>query len=134
MPRDRAPEAVRIDPADLAVRVDTSGGPGGQHANRARTRVTVELDLRTATSFDAPTRERLRAALGDVVRSSSSASRSQADNRRAAEERLAHRVAAAMRPAAPRHATRPSRSSVERRLDEKRRRSSIKKMRRERDD
>ena len=134
MARSSPPERLRIDPAQLVVRVDTPGGPGGQHANRARTRVTVELDLRTAVGLDDETRERLRAALGDVVRSSSSASRSQADNRRAAEERLTHRIAAALRPAATRHATRPTRSSVERRIDEKKRRSSIKRQRRARDD
>ncbi len=127
--------AASIDPADLTVRVDTAGGPGGQHANRTKSRVTVELDLRTTTSFDEPTRERLRDALGDVVRASSSASRSQADNRRTAEARLANKVPAALERREPRRPTKPSRSSVERRLESKRRRSStVKRSRTETDD
>ena len=91
---DAQPPAL-IDPRDLTVRVDTAGGPGGQHANRTRSRVTVELDLRTA-SLDDQTRERLRAVFGDVVRATSSASRRQGENRRLAEERLRRRVALAL--------------------------------------
>jgi ribosome-associated protein len=125
---------VTIDPTDLTVRVDTPGGPGGQHANRTKSRVTVELDLRSATSFDDATRERLREALGDVVRSSSSASRSQADNRRAAEDRLMRKVEVALEHREPRRPTKPSRSSVERRLESKRRRSTVKRSRSDTDD
>jgi ribosome-associated protein len=138
MPGRSAPHAttraVRLDPTDLAVRVDTPGGPGGQHANRTRSRVTVELDLRTATSFDEETKERLRAVFGDVVRATSSASRRQGDNRRTAEERLVRRVEAALRTPTPRSKTKPSKSSVERRLESKRRRSSVKRLRTELDD
>ena len=114
--------------------MDTPGGPGGQHANRTRSRVTVELDLRTATSFDEETKERLRAVFGDVVRATSSASRRQGDNRRTAEERLVRRVEAALRTPTPRSKTKPSKSSVERRLESKRRRSSVKRLRTELDD
>ena len=121
--------SVRIDPNDLSVRVDTPGGPGGQHANRTRSRVTVELDLRTATSFGPDALSRLREVFGDVVRATSSTSRSQAGNRRAAEERLVRRIEAALDTPAPRGKTRPSRSSVERRLQDKRRRSSVKRLR-----
>ncbi len=119
---------------ELTVRTDTAGGPGGQHANRTRSRVTVELDLRSASSLDPETRERLRAVFGDVVRSTSSVSRRQGENRRIAEERLERRLAAALRPATTRRATAPSRSSVERRLSSKRRRSSLKRLRNDTDD
>jgi ribosome-associated protein len=119
---------VEVDPRDLRVRVDTAGGPGGQHANRTKSRVTVELDLRTA-SLDEATRSRLVETFGDVVRSTSSASRSQADNRRAAQARLLRRLAAALEDQAPRRPTRPSRAAVQRRLESKRRRSSVKRLR-----
>jgi ribosome-associated protein len=133
MARDARHE-VRVDPADLVVRTSTPGGPGGQHANRTQSRVTVELDLRTAASFDERTRRRLLDALGDVVRASSSASRSQADNRRAAEERLRGKLAAALEEREPRRKTRPTRSSVERRIESKKRRSSVKRLRGAADD
>jgi ribosome-associated protein len=133
MARDTTPP-VHIEASDLSVRVDTPGGPGGQHANRTKSRVTVELDLRTATSFDEQTRARLLDAFGDVVRSSSSASRSQADNRRAAESRLTSRVAAALEERPARRPTRPSRASVDRRIASKKRRSSVKRLRGDADD
>ncbi len=116
------------------MRTDTAGGPGGQHANRTRSRVTVELDLRTAVSFDEPTRERLRDAFGDVVRATSSVSRRQGENRRLAEERLARRIAAALEVHAPRRRTAPTKGAVERRLEDKRRRSSVKRLRTDRAD
>jgi ribosome-associated protein len=128
--RGRSTPPTVFDPRELAVRTDTAGGPGGQHANRARSRVTVELDLRTA-SLDEATRERLRSVFGDVVRSTSSVSRRQGENRRLAEERLTRRVAAALEERTPRRRTAPTRSAVERRLDAKRRRSSVKRLRTE---
>jgi ribosome-associated protein len=126
--RSRA-SAPRIDPKDLTIRADTAGGPGGQHANRTRSRITVELDLTAATRFDEPTRARLREVFGDVVRASSSASRRQGENRRVAQERLERRVAAALDVPTARRATKPKTSAVERRLESKRRRSSIKRSR-----
>lgn len=129
---DAQPPAL-IDPRDLTVRVDTAGGPGGQHANRTRSRVTVELDLRTA-SLDDQTRERLRAVFGDVVRATSSASRRQGENRRLAEERLRRRVALALDVPAPRRPTAPTRAAEERRLAAKRRRAALKRLRSDADD
>jgi ribosome-associated protein len=124
----------RLLPGDLVVRVDTPGGPGGQHANRTKSRVTVEVDLRTATSFDAATRARLREVFGDVVRATSSASRRQSDNRVAAEERLVRRLEAALHAPTPRTKTKPKRSAVERRLADKKRRGAVKRLRNELDD
>jgi ribosome-associated protein len=126
--RSRA-SAPSVDPKDLSIRTDTPGGPGGQHANRAQSRVTVELDLTTASGFDEPTLARLREVFGDVVRASSSASRRQGENRRVAQERLERRVAAALDVPTPRRATKPKTSAVERRLESKRRRSSVKRLR-----
>jgi ribosome-associated protein len=131
-PGDAQPPAA-IDPRDLTVRVDTAGGPGGQHANRTRSRVTIELDLRTA-SLDETTRERLRTVFGDVVRATSSASRRQGENRRLAEERLLRRVATALDEPAPRRPTAPTRAAEERRLAAKRRRAALKRLRSDADD
>lgn len=110
------------------MRVDTAGGPGGQHANRTKSRVTVELDLRTA-SLDEATRSTLIETFGNVARSSSSASRSQLDNRRAAEARLRSRIDAALTEEPTRRPTAPTRSSAARRLEGKRRRSQVKRLR-----
>jgi ribosome-associated protein len=129
--RERSSPVLVFDPRELIVRTDTAGGPGGQHANRTKSRVTVELDLRTATSIDEASRDRLRGVFGDVVRSTSSVSRRQGENRRLAEERLSRRLAAALEVRAPRRRTAPTRSAVERRLASKRRRSTVKNLRTE---
>lgn len=115
------------------MRVDTAGGPGGQHANRTRSRVTVELDLRTA-SLDEAVRARLRDVFGDVVRATSSASRRQGENRQLAEERLRRRVAQALDEPEPRRPTAPTRAAEERRLAAKRRRAATKRLRADADD
>jgi ribosome-associated protein len=120
--------AVVIEPRDLKVRVDTAGGPGGQHANRTKSRVTVEIDLRSA-ALEPSVRARLVEAFGSVARSTSSASRSQAENRRTAEERLLGRLATALHEPVERRATKPTRAAVTRRLEAKRRRSSVKRLR-----
>jgi ribosome-associated protein len=131
---ERRPRRLELDTRDLTVRTDTAGGPGGQHANRARSRVTVELDLRSAASFDDASRARLREVFGDVVRATSSTSRRQGENRRLAEERLLRRLAVALERPVARRATRPTRASVERRLADKRRRASVKRLRAEGDE
>ncbi len=125
----------RVIPADeIGVRVTTSGGPGGQHANRSLTRVIVSFDVDASNVLSDADRARLLELYGPVVRSSAGRFRSQAANRAAALEQLARRLAAALAPQVPRKATRPTRASRERRLDDKRARSKVKDQRRRRDD
>jgi ribosome-associated protein len=119
---------------DVAVRVTTSGGPGGQHANRSLTRVVVSLDVAAATTLSDADRATLTERFGPVVRSSAGRFRSQSANRAAALDQLARRVGEALTPRTPRRATRPTRASKERRLEGKRARSRVKEGRRQRDD
>jgi ribosome-associated protein len=67
--------------------------------------------------------------LGAVVRVVADDERSQARNRALATERLAARLAAALRVERPRRATRPTLGAKERRLDEKRKRGTTKQQR-----
>ncbi|MEX0796288.1 MAG: alternative ribosome rescue aminoacyl-tRNA hydrolase ArfB [Acidimicrobiia bacterium] len=120
----------RIPESELEERFDTSGGPGGQHANKNATAVTLRVDLR-ATSLPDNVTERLIAKLGDpVVEVNAADSRSQWRNRALARQRLAGVLEGANKPTARRRRTKPTRASKTRRLDEKRRRSEIKKSRR----
>lgn len=132
-PRVRVDDAGDLVLGDLAVvpaeeievRVTTSGGPGGQHANRSMTKVVVTF--RVADSSLGPSqRARVEAALGPVVRSSAGRFRSQAQNREAALVQLGERLVAALTPRRARRPTRPTRASVERRLEEKRARARTK--------
>ncbi|NIR39691.1 MAG: aminoacyl-tRNA hydrolase, partial [Actinobacteria bacterium] len=58
---------VVIPEGDLEWSFDPSGGPGGQHANRSSTRVTLSLDLDAASGLSAAARDRLVARLGSQV-------------------------------------------------------------------
>jgi len=121
---------LRIPLEEVVLTVTTSGGPGGQHANRAATKVTASFDVAASAVLGPIQKERLVGRCGAVVRATSSKSRSQAQNRAAALAVLADRLEAGLAVAATRRATRPSRSSQARRVDEKQHRGSIKATRR----
>lgn len=121
---------VRIPVADVVIRASRSSGPGGQHANVTASRITATLDLRTCTGISDTQRARAIEALGPVVRSVAQDARSQARNRELALERLETRLREALRVRRQRTATRPTRSSVTRRLEGKARRGQVKETRR----
>lgn len=132
---DVAP-GVRIPATELLLRAITGSGPGGQHVNRSATRIELRWNVRTSRALRDAQRARVMAKLasrldGDgFLRIVAGEYRSQQQNRRAALERLAGTVARALVVPPTRKATRPTRSSVERRLDEKRRRGDTKQQRR----
>jgi ribosome-associated protein len=116
--------------SEVTWRATTSGGPGGQHANRTLSRVEVEFDVGASSVLGPRQRQRLLDRIGPVVRASAGESRSQARNRQLALERLAARIDDALRVEAPRRATRPTKSSQVRRVEAKRRRAEVKRGRR----
>ena len=121
---------VRIPRSELQVSFSASGGPGGQHANKAATRVELVLDLEATTGLLPVQRERVVEKLGPVLRVVVDDERSQLRNRAIAEERLVGRLAAALHVEAPRRPTKPSRGAKQRRLAGKKQRSEIKANRR----
>lgn len=125
----RVTSSCAIPLEELEWRFETSGGPGGQHANRARTRVEVSFDVASSPSLRPAQRSRLRGRLGDVVRASAGEARSQARNRAMALDRLRVALADALYEAPPRRRTKPTTGSRERRLAAKRRRSGVKRTR-----
>src|SRR5580658_2828142 len=78
--------------AEISWRATTSGGPGGQHANRTLSRVEVQFDVAASATLGPRQRTRLLERVGPVVRASASDSRSQARNRQVALERLAAKI------------------------------------------
>ena len=120
---------LRLPARALTWRFSRSSGPGGQHVNTADTRVELLGDLRELEGpleVVAGVRERL----GDEVRIVAASERSQRANRMEAARRLAVRLEAASRRTAIRRPTRPGRSAVEARLEDKRRQSARKRLRR----
>lgn len=126
----RVTRTCSIPLSELRWRFSRSGGPGGQHANTSDTRAEVIFDVAASAALGPRQRERLLAKLGPEVRVVAADERSQTRNRDLALERLAARLAGALRVETPRRPTRPSRSAVERRLAEKKRRSERKRERR----
>jgi ribosome-associated protein len=126
----RVNRSLEIPLAELEVRFSASGGPGGQHANKAATRVELTFDAAASPSLDERQRERITERLGPVVRVVVDDERSQLRNRVLAEQRLAARLGSALHVDPPRRATRPSRGAKERRLRSKRERSETKANRR----
>jgi ribosome-associated protein len=116
--------AIPLD--ELEWRYSASGGPGGQHANTANTKVEVRFDALASAALGPRQRDRIVEALGPVVRVVASDRRSQAQNRELALERLRARLAEALAVRTPRVATKPSRSSKARRVEAKRRHSETK--------
>lgn len=119
-----------IPALELEESFTTSGGPGGQHANRSNTAVELRFDLAGSEAFPEPEKARLVERLGPVVTVAASESRSQWRNRALARQRLAARLEEALRPPKRRRPTKPTRASRRRRLESKRQRSEKKRLRR----
>jgi ribosome-associated protein len=134
-------EVVRITPevavpvAELEFRASRASGPGGQGVNTTDSRVELRFDLAGSPSLSDEAKElalrRLgpRVDSGGVLRVVAQAQRSQLANRRAAVERFAELLAAALATPRARRPTRPTRASTARRVESKRRRSATKRLR-----
>ena len=115
---------------EITVRASRSSGPGGQHANTTASRIEASFDVAASEVLTDEQKERIMSRLGARVVAVAQDERSQTRNRELALERLAHRLATALAPRRPRHATRPTRSSVTQRLESKRRQAERKRDRR----
>ncbi|MEM9556329.1 MAG: alternative ribosome rescue aminoacyl-tRNA hydrolase ArfB [Acidobacteriota bacterium] len=129
----RVTDDIEIDDGELSVSTSRSGGPGGQHANKTETRVTVSFDLAGSPSLDAEQTQRAierlapRLSKDGVLSVSCESERSQRRNRELAVARLAEILRQALEVETPRRRTRVPRGARRRRLEAKRRRSSLKK-------
>jgi ribosome-associated protein len=128
-------QSIVIPADELHWSFSTSGGPGGQHANRSNTRAELRFDVGASPAIPSELKSRVTGALGKrlvdgVVVVTVDESRSQWRNRQMARKLLAEVLAAAASPPAPpRRRTKPSRAAKRRRLESKRRRSDIKRLR-----
>jgi ribosome-associated protein len=116
--------------AEIELRASRSSGPGGQHANVTASRVEAVFDVEASRALDDDQKHRITARLGPVVRTVAQDTRSQTRNRELALERMRARLESALIVPKPRRATRPTRASRRRRLEGKRRRGEVKRMRR----
>src|ERR687890_123251 len=125
-------EVIRITPevvvpvAELEFRASRASGPGGQGVNTTDSRVELRFDLAGSPSLSEEAKELALRRLGPrvdsngVLRVVAQNRRSQLANRRAAVERFAELLAAALSAPRPRRPTRPSKAATARRAESKR--------------
>ena len=118
-----------IPESEIEERFETSGGPGGQHANRTESAVILRFEVEKS-SLPEEMRDRMARRLGPIVEVTASDTRSQWRNREIARERLAEKLEQGLVEQKPRKKTKPSRKARERRLAEKKARGDLKKSRR----
>ncbi len=134
-------EDLRIGPRltipgeELRVAFARSGGPGGQKVNKAETKVELRWNPGESGALSDADRRwlltRLAAKLstdGDLI-VTSERTRTQAQNRTDARDKLAELVRQALVRPKRRRPTKPSRGAVERRLKDKKHRAKLKETR-----
>ena len=127
---------LHLDETEIRFEFVAASGPGGQNVNKVASAAQLRFDALASPSLTLPQKERLRRLAGrrmnkdGVIVIQAQRFRSQEQNRRDALERLVVLLREAASPPRPRHKTRPSRGSVERRLTAKKQRSQRKASRR----
>lgn len=129
-------DGVTIARDELRFATSRSSGPGGQNVNKVETRVTLLFDLEASESLDADQKDRLRSRLSTrvtragILRVVSQRHRTQAANRKEAQERFVELVSGALARRKRRRKTRKPARVERKRLEGKRQRSQLKDSRR----
>ena len=125
-------DAVRIPARALTLRAVRASGPGGQNVNKVASKVELRVELDVIEGLSAAARARLQTlarhrldADGRLV-VTSQLSRDQSRNVDDARDKVRALVAAAMVAPRSRRPSRPTAVSVERRIEAKRRRATVK--------
>jgi len=126
----RVTRTVEIPISEIELRFSRSSGPGGQHAQKTETRVEAVFDVGRSEALTEAQKARVTERAGALVRAVAQDERSQLRNRELALERLAATLEEALKVPRKRRATKPTATARERRLEQKRRRSETKQLRR----
>lgn len=126
---------ITIPLDELRFRYARSSGPGGQHVQKTETKVELLFDLANSPSLTNEQRARALERLAGRVDSegvlhlTSQGARSQLENRQEVVSRFRALLAAALKPRKRRRPTQPSAAARRRRLEAKRQRSQLKRLR-----
>jgi ribosome-associated protein len=125
----RVTRSVAVPLSEIELRTSRSSGPGGQHAQKSETRVEAVFDVEASTALSDTQKRRVVAKAGPVLRAIAQDERSQLRNRELAVERLVESLRKALHVERRRVPTRPTGASKERRLEDKKRRGQVKRLR-----
>jgi ribosome-associated protein len=126
----RVTKSVAVPVSEIELRTSRSSGPGGQHAQKSETRVEAIFDVEGSSALSDVQKRRVIAKAGPVLRAIAQDERSQLRNRELATERLIEVLREALRVPRRRVPTKPTTASREKRLEDKRRRGAVKRLRR----
>jgi ribosome-associated protein len=127
----RVTRSVVLPLAEVELRFSRSSGPGGQHAQKSETRVEAVFDVESSAALTDAQKRRVLERVGPTLRAVAQDERSQSRNRELAIGRLVEQLRQALRVERRRVPTKPTAASRERRLEQKRRRSQVKRLRRD---
>ena len=131
----RINDQIEIADWEISEQFTRSSGPGGQNVNKVSTAVELRFEAERSPSLTAPVKKRLRRLAGRRWTQDGAIvlfvqdTRSQLRNREIARERLIEMIQKALAAPKLRIATRPTRGSVRRRLDAKKKRGEVKALR-----